>query len=73
MGRGRASALKVYAHTYKCQTINFFKYSRAIHQKKRLDPLMNEQKSVWQNIENCESYGQKNYQKRAKWQKVGFF
>ena len=46
MGRGRASALKVYAHAYKCQKINLFKYSRVIHQKKRLEPLMNEQKSV---------------------------
>ena len=28
MGRGRASALKNYALTYKCQKNNFFKYSR---------------------------------------------
>ena len=46
IGRCRASALKNYAHTYKCQKINFFEYSRVIHQKKRLEPLMNEQKSV---------------------------
>ena len=60
MGRGRASALKVYAHTYKCQqTIKKKKYSRVIHQKKRLDPLMNEQNIVLQNIENCRSNCQK--------------
>ena len=52
MGRGRASALKGYAHRYKCQKIDFLKYSRVIHQKKRLESLMNEQKSVLQNIEN---------------------
>ena len=56
MGRGRASALKNYALTYKCQKIIFFKYSRVIHQKKRLEPLM-------QNIENCGSYGQKTVKK----------
>ena len=54
MGRGRASALKNYALTYKCQKFIFFKYSRVIHQKKRLEPLMNEQ-----NIENCGRNGQK--------------
>ena len=63
MGRGRASALKVNAHTYKCQKINFFKYRRVLHQKKRLESLMNEQKSVLQNIENCRSNGKKNHEK----------
>ena len=50
MGRGRASALKVYAHAYKCLKINLFKYSRVIHQKKRLKSLMNKQKTVLQNF-----------------------
>ena len=58
MGRGRASALKNYAHTYKRKKNIFYKYSRVIHEKKRLNPLMNKQKSVLQNIEKCESYGQ---------------
>ena len=51
MGRGRASALKVYAHTYKCQKINFFKYISVIHQNKRLESLMNKQKSILKNAE----------------------
>ena len=61
MWRGRASALKNYALTYKCQNINFFKYSRIKHQKKRLEPLMNEQNSGMQNIENCGRNGQKTF------------
>ena len=44
MGRGCASAIQVYAHTYKCQNIILFKYSRVIHQKKHLEPQMNKQK-----------------------------
>ena len=72
IGRGRASALKVYAHTYQCQKIIFFKYSRIIHQKKRLELLINEQKSVLQNIDNCGLMA-KNYQKKGKMAESGIF
>ena len=70
MGRGRV--LKNYALKYKCQKINFFKYSRVIHQKKRLKPLMNEEKSVLQNIENCGSYGKKTVKKGQNGRKWDF-
>ena len=37
--------------------INCLKYSRVIHQKKRVEPLMIKQNSVLKNIEKCPSYG----------------
>ena len=50
---------KIQRVTYRGSKINFLKYSRVIHQKKRIEPLMIKQKSGWKNIEKCPSYGQK--------------
>ena len=72
MGRGRASALKVYAHTYKCQKKFFFRYSRFIHQKKRLEPLMNEQNSVLKILKIAEVKAKKTVKKGQNGRKWDF-
>ena len=46
--------------SYKGRKIYFLKYSRGIHQKKHIGPLIIELKSILKNIENVQVMAKKN-------------
>ena len=64
---------KFYEITYRGKKNIFFKYSRVIHQKKRLLSLIIMQKSVLQNSVKMSEIWLKNHPNMAKWLKVIFF